>query len=988
MKASAKGGKTAAAVAAVAKGKSRMVEAPAPHGVEGGGNQVPGGATVGGRARGDEKPLSEAMQYCSLHVKEFMSDAQKANSYLKCGKAFMEKQGDYLAAIECFNEGINWNPIVSLYTFRAAAHKSLNMWTEAYFDYSFAIRMEPENGSFFCQRGMCLTKLKRIALAVEDLDQACTFTPTPLHFYSRGTILADSGQNEQAIPDFTHALTFLDLITSDLRLRSTYRRALANFELHHYDECLKDLAVLLQEDPNSVSPRALMGRAYKMLENLKRADEQLSMAITLDPNAAEHYAERGDIRFRTGDKSLVIEGVYDFDKAVRLYEGKIMQLRESLSRPTTRARMVGMLRSVVANAGAEEGDGGAAASGAGADSGDKEAKEEGSAGDKKERGAGSVSGEEEEKGAFHEEVDDEEGSAHIDGEMYDGEGDEEDGDEDAGGGEATPAADDAQVDVDASAPQRTSSAAGKKRAKGGSKYGRPAVDLAHVDEAIKLMADALFRRGQAKLLIASDDVVIQAALEDAQAAVYNVPEDDDYQLLVAVCFIRLQRLDAATKVLQAVLARSPHNEKALYQFAFCQRTRGKQKDAIEGLTKIISYNAFGDAAARAALAVPLERVFETRGTLFHEIQAHTFALADLGRAVAMDPERAGNYYLRGDCHSKLGNYELAVADFLLAEEKGFPDLVSLWSSRGALYRLLGDSANARRDFESALLAIPEDEAHRAMRIRLSSFRALCFIDQGMYSAGHDILEAAVGMVALMEKRVELGLPPFIPEAEAGKGAGGGVDGVDGLDGGVGRAPDPPVTPAKDARINGALLVNIRRLKWTLCYHSALALHMQKKYADAAAVLQECAAVHMRPCAPDDFILGAAYFFLGVQQCQVQSLAAAEDSLKASLASKWGQVDKNRTVIIFALGKLLQQQLRHDAAIESFSQSIAIDANNAHAFFRRAWSYKVSAHDLMRAITNRRQRQISSHSSALALSSLSLPPNTCTCTNTKGDKRLF
>lgn len=37
--------------------------------------------------------------------------------------------------------------------------------------------------------------------------------------------------------------------------------------------------------------------------------------------------------------------------------------------------------------------------------------------------------------------------------------------------------------------------------------------------------------------------------------------------------------------------------------------------------------------------------------------AHKLALHDLGKAIAINPIGADNYYLRGDCHSKLGNYE-------------------------------------------------------------------------------------------------------------------------------------------------------------------------------------------------------------------------------------------------------------------------------------------------------------------------------------------
>jgi tetratricopeptide (TPR) repeat protein len=57
-------------------------------------------------------------------------------------------------------------------------------------------------------------------------------------------------------------------------------------------------------------------------------------------------------------------------------------------------------------------------------------------------------------------------------------------------------------------------------------------------------------------------------------------------MVVATCYIRLNKYDEALKMLQLVIDRSPTNYKALYQYSFCQRASGSQKDAIEGLTKV------------------------------------------------------------------------------------------------------------------------------------------------------------------------------------------------------------------------------------------------------------------------------------------------------------------------------------------------------------------------------------------------------------------
>ncbi len=57
-------------------------------------------------------------------------------------------------------------------------------------------------------------------------------------------------------------------------------------------------------------------------------------------------------------------------------------------------------------------------------------------------------------------------------------------------------------------------------------------------------------------------------------------------MVIATCYIRLNRYADAQRVLQHVLDRTPSNHKALYNYSFCQRANGQQKDAIEGLTKV------------------------------------------------------------------------------------------------------------------------------------------------------------------------------------------------------------------------------------------------------------------------------------------------------------------------------------------------------------------------------------------------------------------
>ena len=164
-----------------------------------------------------KKFVSSSLEQAMSKVREGMTVQQQAHVFHKEGKLFFER-GDVQGALECINEAIALNPSPSYYVSRAGCHKQLQKFTDAYFDYSFAIRLEPESGSLYCQRGLCLARLERLTLAIEDLDEACRVNiihliisfsaiilslhqlePIPLNFYSRACVHADAKNNEAAI---------------------------------------------------------------------------------------------------------------------------------------------------------------------------------------------------------------------------------------------------------------------------------------------------------------------------------------------------------------------------------------------------------------------------------------------------------------------------------------------------------------------------------------------------------------------------------------------------------------------------------------------------------------------------------------------------------------------------------------------------------------------------------------------------------------------
>lgn len=143
-------------------------------------------------------PPTAALVAALTRVKDYMTDAQKALILLKEGKLCLE-QNDVRGALDCFNEGITYNPTISLFNMRAQCHKLLDQYTEAYYDYSYNIRLEPEVGVHYCNRGLVLARLKKFTLAIEDFDLAMEYDKSASNYYARATVFAEFGRFSNAV---------------------------------------------------------------------------------------------------------------------------------------------------------------------------------------------------------------------------------------------------------------------------------------------------------------------------------------------------------------------------------------------------------------------------------------------------------------------------------------------------------------------------------------------------------------------------------------------------------------------------------------------------------------------------------------------------------------------------------------------------------------------------------------------------------------------
>ena len=112
-------------------------------------------------AHSNNKVLSPALAHAMAQLKEGMTEAQKSYTLQKEGKFLMERQ-DFIGAIEVLSHAIDANHTISLFHQRAICHKTLYKWTEAYYDYCFAIRLEPEIAQHYALRGQVMMKMHKI----------------------------------------------------------------------------------------------------------------------------------------------------------------------------------------------------------------------------------------------------------------------------------------------------------------------------------------------------------------------------------------------------------------------------------------------------------------------------------------------------------------------------------------------------------------------------------------------------------------------------------------------------------------------------------------------------------------------------------------------------------------------------------------------------------------------------------------------------------
>ncbi len=128
---------------------------------------------------------------------------------------------------------------------RAMAHLKLGENSLADADATRSIKLAPERSLSYQLRAEARLNLMQPKLAMKDLTLALTFTPTWAKGYMlRGQAYRDQDWLEKSLGDLDHAVAL------DASGENYYQRSLTQAALHHYREAETDLDHAIQQEPN------------------------------------------------------------------------------------------------------------------------------------------------------------------------------------------------------------------------------------------------------------------------------------------------------------------------------------------------------------------------------------------------------------------------------------------------------------------------------------------------------------------------------------------------------------------------------------------------------------------------------------------------------------------------------------------------------------------------------------------------------------------
>ncbi|MFI6296984.1 tetratricopeptide repeat protein [Nonomuraea sp. NPDC050790] len=194
---------------------------------------------------------------------------------------------------------------------RAQLLAGMGRTDEALRDYDAAIALDPAFPDYYVDRGNLRFRLGRHAEALADYETAIDVgPPLPEAYYNRAELRLAGGDQEGALADLSHVIV-LDPAYLDAYINRAGLLAAAERD----DEARADVAMGLMLAPGNPHLLAVFGQLETAAGRHADAEEAFELAIAAAPELAAAWANRGVLRYETGD----LEGaVADLSRALEL----------------------------------------------------------------------------------------------------------------------------------------------------------------------------------------------------------------------------------------------------------------------------------------------------------------------------------------------------------------------------------------------------------------------------------------------------------------------------------------------------------------------------------------------------------------------------------------------------------------------------------------------------------------------------------------------
>jgi tetratricopeptide (TPR) repeat protein len=199
-----------------------------------------------------------------------------------------------------------------IYNYRGLCRAELNDLKGAMSDFNLAIENQPENASYYYNRGNLYLKTNQKDLALADFEKTIQLNPEHKPaFHKIVAMKRDAGKNDSLEMDY-----YNKSIEAGKNTTSSYlSRAVVRFNKSDLTGALEDYNAAIKIDDTNSEAFINRGIVKEKLKDFEGAIKDYNQALTLKPKSVKAYSNRAKAKFKL---NKFAEAALDYSKAIEL----------------------------------------------------------------------------------------------------------------------------------------------------------------------------------------------------------------------------------------------------------------------------------------------------------------------------------------------------------------------------------------------------------------------------------------------------------------------------------------------------------------------------------------------------------------------------------------------------------------------------------------------------------------------------------------------